>query len=111
MTTAPAESTKPDELLVRLLDPAVRADPYPLFAQFRERGSFVLPEGNLAVFSTYRDCEDALRHPSSSNDRNKWKSCSLPLCGVAVSSRSWRVCCEIFLPSLNRLVSFFSEPK
>ncbi|OBF62985.1 cytochrome [Mycobacterium sp. 852002-51971_SCH5477799-a] len=71
MTTAPAETTKPDELLVRLLDPAVRADPYPLFAQFRECGLFALPEGNLAVFSTYRDCDGALRHPSSSNDRSK----------------------------------------
>lgn len=71
MTTAPTESTKPDELLVRLLDPAVRADPYPLFAQFRERGSFAVPEGNLAVFSTYRDCDEVLRHPSSSNDRLK----------------------------------------
>ncbi len=71
MTTAPTESTKPDELLVRLLDPAVRADPYPLFAQFRDRGSFALPEGNLAVFSTYRDCDEVLRHPSSSNDRLK----------------------------------------
>jgi len=71
MTTAPTESTRPDELLVRLLDPAVRADPYPLFAQFRDRGSFALPEGNLAVFSTYRDCDEALRHPSSSNDRLK----------------------------------------
>ncbi|OBH43127.1 cytochrome P450 [Mycobacterium mantenii] len=71
MTTAPTEPAKPDELLVHLLDPEVRADPYPLFAQFRERGSFAVPAGNLAVFSTYRDCDEALRHPSSSSDRLK----------------------------------------
>jgi cytochrome P450 len=74
MTTAPTqptEQTGPQGLLLQLLDPAFRPDPYPLFARFREHGSFHLDEGNLAVFSTYRDCDEALRHPSSSNDRLK----------------------------------------
>jgi cytochrome P450 len=62
MTTAPTQ-----ELLTQLLDPAIRADPYPLFAQFRERGAIQLPEANLVVFSTYRDCDQVLRHPSSSS--------------------------------------------
>lgn len=72
----PTASTEPEQaesqgLLLQLLDPASRADPYPLFARFRGRGSFRLAEGNLAVFATYRDCDEALRHPSSSNDRLK----------------------------------------
>jgi cytochrome P450 len=74
MTSAPTQPTgqvEPQGLLLQLLDPAFRADPYPLFARFREHGSFHLPVGNLAVFSSYRDCDEALRHPSSSNDRLK----------------------------------------
>lgn len=71
MTTAPTEQVEPQRLLLQLLDPAFRADPYPLFARFREGGSFHLAEGNLAVFSTYQDCDEVLRHPSSSNDRLK----------------------------------------
>ena len=77
MTTAPPQPTEPAEkaesqkLLLQLLDPANRADPYRLYAQFRDRGPFQLREGNVAVFSTYRDCDEVLRHPSSSSDRTK----------------------------------------
>jgi cytochrome P450 len=77
MTTAPTQSSEPVEqaesqgLLLQLLDPANRADPYRLCAQCRDCGPFQLPEANLAVFSTYRDCDDVLRHPSSSSDRMK----------------------------------------
>jgi cytochrome P450 len=74
MTTAPTEPTEQaelQELLLQLLEPANRADPYRLCAQFRDRGPFQLPRINLAVFSTYRDCDDVLRHPSSSSDRMK----------------------------------------
>ena len=67
MTTA----TQAQELLVRLLDPANRADPYPAYAQIRELGPLRLPDFNLAVFSSYRDCEDVLRHPSSASDFRK----------------------------------------
>ncbi len=65
-TTAQAQ-----ELLVRLLDPANRADPYPVYAQIRERGPLTLPDYDLTVFSSYQDCEDVLRHPSSGSDRLK----------------------------------------
>lgn len=65
MTTAPTES---QGLLLQLLDPANRADPYRLCAQFRDRGPLQLPEANLAVFLSYRDCDEVLRHPSSSSD-------------------------------------------
>jgi cytochrome P450 len=71
VTTA---TTQPDELqglLLQLLDPASRADPYPLYARFREHGGVPLPASNLAVFAGYRDCDAVLRHPSSSSDRMK----------------------------------------
>jgi cytochrome P450 len=71
MTTAPTEQAESQALLLQLMDPANRADPYRLYAQFRDRGPLQLPEANLAVFSTYRDCDEVLRHPSSSSDRLK----------------------------------------
>ncbi|ORW31605.1 cytochrome [Mycobacterium paraense] len=67
-TAAQAES---QGLLLQLLDPARRADPYPLLAQFRERGPLHLPQSNLTVFSAYRDCDEVLRHPSSSSSNMK----------------------------------------
>src|SRR6202020_2364989 len=77
MTTAPiqpagpAEQAESQKLLFRFLDPGNRADPYRLCGQFRDRGAILLPDANLAVFSNYRDCDDVLRHPSSSSDRMK----------------------------------------
>lgn len=67
-TAAQAES---QGLLLQLLDPANRADPYPLLAQFRDRGPLQLPQTNLTVFSAYRDCDEVLRHPSSSSSNMK----------------------------------------
>jgi cytochrome P450 len=72
MTTASLGSTERAQaqaLLLQILDPANRADPYPIYAQFREHGPFLAPKANLAVFSAYRDCDEILRHPSSSSDR------------------------------------------
>src|SRR5215472_5841490 len=74
MTTTPTEPAGQAEsqgLLRQLLDSANRADPYRLYAQLRDRGPFHLREGNLAVFATFRDCDEVLRHPSSSSDRTK----------------------------------------
>lgn len=68
MTTAPTEATESQGLLLQLLDPANRADPYRLCAQFRDRGPLQLPDANLAVFLSYRDCDEVLRHPSSSSE-------------------------------------------
>ncbi len=67
MTTA----TQAQELLGQLLDPANRADPYPVYAQIREHGPLHLPDFHLTVFSSYQDCDDVLRHPSSASDRLK----------------------------------------
>ncbi|HUO36761.1 MAG TPA: cytochrome P450 [Mycobacterium sp.] len=71
MTTSQTELAEPRALLVRFLDPASRADPYPIYRQLRERGALRIPEANLAVFSSFDDCDEALRHPSSSSDRLK----------------------------------------
>jgi cytochrome P450 len=65
MTTT-AES---QALLVQLLDPSNRADPYPVYRQILDRGPLILPEANLVVFSSLQDCGDVLRHPSSASDR------------------------------------------
>ncbi|WP_102419365.1 cytochrome P450 [Mycobacterium sp. 4858] len=65
MTTAPTDS---QGLLLQLLDPANRPDPYRLCAQFRDGGALQLPDVNLAVFLSYRDCDEVLRHPLSSSD-------------------------------------------
>jgi cytochrome P450 len=58
-------------LLLELLDPAHRADPYPIYRQIREGGPLVLPESNLVVFSSFAECDEVLRHPSSCSDRMK----------------------------------------
>jgi cytochrome P450 len=54
-----------------LLDPANRPNPYPVCDDIREHGPLVLPAGNLVVFSSYADCDEVLRHPSSASDRLK----------------------------------------
>ncbi|MGB0436209.1 MAG: cytochrome P450, partial [Mycobacterium sp.] len=64
-------SAEPQSLLLQILDPAHRADPYPLYSQIREQGAVHMPESNLAVFSSFADCDEVLRHPSSSSDRLK----------------------------------------
>jgi cytochrome P450 len=66
--TTTAES---QALLLQLLDPGNRADPYPVYDQIRERGPLLLPGANLTVFSSYADCDEVLRHPSSASDRLK----------------------------------------
>ncbi|TPG28261.1 cytochrome P450 [Mycolicibacterium hodleri] len=58
-------------LLVRLLDSSNRADPYPAYREILDRGPMVISENNLIVFSSFQDCGDVLRHPSSASDRLK----------------------------------------
>ena len=67
MTTA----AEPQSLLLQMLDPAVRADPYPLYGRIRAQGPVQLPDNNLTVFSSYADCDEVLRHPDSASDRLK----------------------------------------
>ena len=61
----------PQDLLLELLDPVHRADPYPIYRQLRERGPLTLTQSNLVVFSSFAECDDVLRHPSSCADRLK----------------------------------------
>lgn len=67
MTTAADAQT----LLMQLLDPTNRADPYPVYERFRDNGPLVLPEAHLTVFSRFADCDDVLRHPASASDGMK----------------------------------------
>jgi cytochrome P450 len=62
-------TTDPQALLLQLLDPSNRANPYPAYEQIRESGPLQLPDMTLNVFSSYQDCDDVLRHPSSASDR------------------------------------------
>lgn len=71
-TSTGTEQAELQALLLELLDPVNRADPYPLYAKFRERGPIQLPAVNVTVFSTSRDCDEVLRHPLSSS--NRWNS-------------------------------------
>ena len=64
-------NSTPQTLLLDLLDPGHRAHPYPIYRQLRERGPLQLPDSNLVVFSSFTDCDEVLRHPSSCSDRLK----------------------------------------
>lgn len=61
----------PQALLLQLLDPSIRANPYPAYDRIRAHGPLQLPGMTLNVFSSYQDCDDVLRHPSSASDRLK----------------------------------------
>ena len=63
--------TAAQPLLLELLDPARRADPYPVYHRLSEGGPLLLPESNLVVFSSFADCDEVLRHPDSCSDRLK----------------------------------------
>ncbi|MDT7759964.1 MAG: hypothetical protein QOH27_5862 [Mycobacterium sp.] len=65
-TTAEAQT-----LLVKLLDPSNRSNPYPVYDQIRERGPLCMPESNLTVFSSFDECDEVLRHPASASDGMK----------------------------------------
>ncbi|KAA0097673.1 cytochrome P450 [Mycolicibacterium sp. P1-18] len=64
-------TAEPQSLLMQLLNPQNRADPYPVYRQILDGGPILLPQSNLVVFSSFQDCGDVLRHPSSASDRLK----------------------------------------
>lgn len=52
-------------MLLRLLRASTRANPYPVYHELRKRGPLHIPWANLTVFSSFRDCDEVLRHPAS----------------------------------------------
>lgn len=71
MTRDGEGAAAPQMLLLQMLDPANRANPYPLFAQIRRLGPLPMPESNMTVFSSFADCDEVLRHPDSCSDSLK----------------------------------------
>ncbi|MET0899412.1 MAG: cytochrome P450 [Mycobacterium sp.] len=65
------DPTDAQTLLADVFAPSNRADPYPHYRALREHGPLQLPEANLVVFSSFADCDAALRHPASASDRLK----------------------------------------
>jgi len=58
-------------LLLGLMDPANRADPYRLYAELAAAGPLALPAMNTALFAGYPECDEVLRSPHVANDRMK----------------------------------------
>lgn len=71
MTTGSPTRGREQGLLVQLLDAENRANPYPIYRQILDGGPVVMPGSNLAIFSSYQDCSDVLRHPATASDRLK----------------------------------------
>jgi len=102
-------------LLLELLDPAHRADPYPIYRQIRDSGPMVLPESNLVVFSSFAECDEVLRHPSSCSDRLKSTTAQRAV-SEGASARPFGTPGFLFLDPpdhtrLRRLVSKAFSPK
>ncbi|MBA0047546.1 cytochrome P450 [Mycobacteroides sp. LB1] len=66
-------TTDPGTLLLQVLDPANRADPYPVYRQLCEQTQTgpVQPRTAVSVLATFADCNAVLRHPQASSDRRK----------------------------------------
>ncbi|MGH3724335.1 MAG: cytochrome P450 [Mycobacterium sp.] len=67
-------TTDPGTLLLQVLDPANRANPYPVYRQLREQtqsGPLHPPGTAVSVLATFADCNAVLRHPQASSDRRK----------------------------------------
>lgn len=58
-------------LFARLLDPAHRADPYPLYNQIRAAGPARVGRAPVVVLSSYQDCATALREPAAGVERRR----------------------------------------
>ncbi|MBB4856503.1 cytochrome P450 [Mycobacteroides chelonae] len=69
-------TTDPGTLLLQVLDPANRANPYPVYRQLVEQtqpGPVHPPGMGVSVLATFADCNAVLRHPQASSDRRKSK--------------------------------------
>ena len=105
----------PQALLMELLDPGHRSNPYPIYRQLREAGPLQLPDSNLVVFSTFAECDEVLRHPSSCSDRLKSTTAQRAI-AAGEQARPFGVPGFLFLDPpdhtrLRRLVSKAFSPK
>lgn len=105
----------PQALLMELLDPGHRSNPYPIYRQLREAGPLQLPDANLVVFSTFAECDEVLRHPSSCSDRLKSTTAQRAI-AAGEQARPFGVPGFLFLDPpdhtrLRRLVSKAFSPK
>jgi cytochrome P450 len=57
--------------LTTLSDPALRADPYPLFTELREASPFSIRDEKLFVVGRHAECTRILRDPVVSSDRSR----------------------------------------
>ncbi len=108
-------TTAPQDLLLQLLEPAHRANPYPVYRQLREQAPLQLPESNLTVFASFADCDAVLRHPASCSDRLKSTSAQHAI-AAGQPARPFGVPGFLFLDPpdhtrLRRLVSKAFSPK
>lgn len=75
MTAAPADTIT--EAFGALLDPANRADPYPVYARIREASPAWVEAMPAMVVARYRDCEAVLRDSRMSSDRTSIRQASV----------------------------------
>ncbi len=67
-------TSDPGTLLLQVLDPANRANPYPIYHQILEQTQLgpVHPPGSpVTVLASFADCDALLRHPQAASDRRK----------------------------------------
>ncbi|GAA3435560.1 hypothetical protein [Kutzneria kofuensis] len=57
------------ELFARLIDPARRHDPYPVYAEIRRRGPLWIEHMPAVAVGSYHDCEALMRDPRLSAER------------------------------------------
>ncbi|GAA2208356.1 cytochrome P450 [Nonomuraea monospora] len=69
MSMATDSATSGLHLVGKLLDPASRPDPYPVYAEFRALGPVWVEEISALVVPGYRDCETLLRDHRLSSER------------------------------------------
>lgn len=86
------------ELFARLLDPAVRHDPYPVYALIRDLGPLWIEHMPAAVVAGYADCEALLRDPRLSAERWRYAGST-----VAEDDIPWDAPVSLYQPSFLSL--------
>lgn len=86
------------DLFAQLLDPAVRHDPYPVYAQIRARGPLWIERMPAAVIAGFDECESLLRDPRLSAER--WRHAGST---VAEDDIPWDAPLSLYQPSFLSL--------